>query len=153
MNWSVGTKIGGGFALALAALAIIGVFSYRSTSTLAEASELKSHTYVVLRNLKDLPPRCRMRRPASAATSLRAGRTIWNPTTRGSRPKVSLVDELRKLTADNPNQQRSSTSSSPWSPPSSTISAPSICARTRDSTQPRGDPVEQRQAGDGRSAR
>src|SRR4030088_2494800 len=48
MKWTIGTKIGGGFALALAALLIIGVVSYRSTTGLIETAALVDHTHLVL---------------------------------------------------------------------------------------------------------
>ena len=51
MNWSVGTKIGGGFALALIVLAVFGMVSYRSTASLIDAAAMRSRTYVVLANL------------------------------------------------------------------------------------------------------
>ncbi len=40
MNWTIGTEIGEGFALALAALVIIGVVAYRSTSGLIETAAM-----------------------------------------------------------------------------------------------------------------
>ena len=52
MRWSVGTKIGGGFALALAILVVIGVVSYRSTTELIDSAQLKVHTYQVLQSLE-----------------------------------------------------------------------------------------------------
>src|ERR1019366_4310526 len=54
MKWKIGTKIGGGFALALAALLIIGVVSYRSTTALVEAAAMVDHTHLVLENLEQL---------------------------------------------------------------------------------------------------
>ena len=45
MKWSVGTKIGAGYALALAILLILGVVSYRNTTGLIEAAQMKAHTY------------------------------------------------------------------------------------------------------------
>src|SRR5258707_9361644 len=54
MKWTIGTKIGGGFALALAALLIIGVVSYRSTTGLIETAGLVDHTHLVLENLEQL---------------------------------------------------------------------------------------------------
>ena len=48
MRWSVGSKIGGGFALSLAVLVIIGVVSYRSSLRLIETAKW------VAQKLKDL---------------------------------------------------------------------------------------------------
>ncbi|MGZ8928589.1 MAG: CHASE3 domain-containing protein, partial [Methylobacter sp.] len=52
MNWSVGKKIGAGYALALLILIILGVVSYRNTSEFIEAAKLRSHTYQILENLE-----------------------------------------------------------------------------------------------------
>jgi methyl-accepting chemotaxis protein len=50
-KWNVGTKIGVGFALMLLLFVIVGAVSYRSTTQLAEAAELRKHTYEVLDSL------------------------------------------------------------------------------------------------------
>ena len=50
-NWSVGTRIGAGYAFALAVLALLGVASYRSARDFDGASERTVHTYVVLDTL------------------------------------------------------------------------------------------------------
>ena len=44
MKWTIGTKIGGGFALALTALIVIGLVSYRSTTGLIETAGQVTHT-------------------------------------------------------------------------------------------------------------
>ncbi len=54
MKWTIGTKIGGGFALALAALAVIGVVSYHSTTGLIDTATAVQHSHLVIENLKDL---------------------------------------------------------------------------------------------------
>ncbi len=52
MRWTVGTKIGAGFGLALVILVVIGSVSYRSTAKLTETAELVAHTLQVLDNLE-----------------------------------------------------------------------------------------------------
>jgi methyl-accepting chemotaxis protein len=106
MRWSVGTKIGGGFALALAALAVIGVISYRSTSSLIEASDLKSHTYVVLRNLETLLSGLQDAETGQRGYIITGQDSYLEPYNAALKAKGQTIDELRKLTADNPNQQR-----------------------------------------------
>ena len=54
MKWSVGTKIGGGFALALAILVVIGAVAYRSSTRLIETAERVAHTHIVLEDLQGL---------------------------------------------------------------------------------------------------
>src|SRR5713226_1911354 len=52
MRWSIGTKIGGGFALALTILVVVGVVSYRSTTRFIEDAERVTHTHEVLEQLE-----------------------------------------------------------------------------------------------------
>ncbi len=54
MRYSLGQKIGSGFAAALLALAVIGVVSYRNTTSLLAHSEWVSHTHDVLESLQSL---------------------------------------------------------------------------------------------------
>ncbi len=51
MKWTIGIKIGGGFALALAALVIIELVAYRSTRGLIETAAMVEHTNKVLETL------------------------------------------------------------------------------------------------------
>ena len=45
MKWSIGVKIGSGFALGLAILVVLGVLSYRDTTGLIASAEKVKHTY------------------------------------------------------------------------------------------------------------
>ena len=56
MKWSVGTKIGAGYALALRALVIIGLTSYLSVTRFLETAHSVSHTYQVIDQIDDRPP-------------------------------------------------------------------------------------------------
>src|SRR5690242_5204485 len=106
MKWSVGTKIGAGFALALAALALLGLTSYRSTSSLIEAAELRSHTFLVLADLQALLSHLRAAESAERGYVI-AGEDAYVQTyTEASKAVEPGLQALRKLTADNPNQQR-----------------------------------------------
>ena len=52
MRWSIGLKIGSGFAFGLAALVVLGVLSYRNTTTLIRSSEEVSRTHRILQELE-----------------------------------------------------------------------------------------------------
>ncbi len=52
MKWTIGTKIGTGFALALLALLLVGIVSYRSTNVLITSSQSVAHTHEVLERLR-----------------------------------------------------------------------------------------------------
>ena len=67
MKWTIGTKIGGGFALALVALLVIGIVSYRSISGLIETAGQVTHTHLVIENLEQLIAR---RAPISISMKL-----------------------------------------------------------------------------------
>jgi len=54
IKWNVGTKIGVGFALMLLVFVTVGAVSYRSTTQLVEAAELRKHTYDVLERLNSI---------------------------------------------------------------------------------------------------
>jgi methyl-accepting chemotaxis protein WspA len=53
MKWTVGTKIGAGFALALIAVVVIGVVSYRGTNEILKSTDARKHTHAVLLGIKD----------------------------------------------------------------------------------------------------
>ncbi|GAM10258.1 putative sensory transducer protein [Geobacter sp. OR-1] len=54
MKFTVGMKIGGGFALALVMLAIIGVIAHQSTTRLITTSAKVNHTHQVLGDIDDM---------------------------------------------------------------------------------------------------
>ena len=105
MKWSVGTRIGAGYALALVVLVIIGVVSYQSTSRLIEAAQMRSRTYQVLQNLEGL---------ISAMTDAETGQRGYiivgddrylEPYQAASAAIDQMLERLRRLTADNPGQR------------------------------------------------
>jgi CHASE3 domain sensor protein len=106
MNWSVGTKIGAGFAAALLALACIGVISYRSTNALIEAARLKVHTYEVLRSLQGLLSAMQDAETGQRGYIITGRDSYLEPYNTAIRVSAQSLDEVRKLTADNPSQQR-----------------------------------------------
>lgn len=54
MKWSIGVKIGSGFALGLAILVVLGVLSYRDTTGLIASAENVKHTYKILEELAQI---------------------------------------------------------------------------------------------------
>ncbi|HLQ26555.1 MAG TPA: CHASE3 domain-containing protein [Acidiferrobacterales bacterium] len=106
MKWSVGTKIGAGFALALAVLAVVGVASYRSMTSLIEAGDWKSHTYLVLGNLESLLSQLQGAETGQRGYIITGRENYLEPYNAAVKVVGQTIDDLRKLTADNPNQQR-----------------------------------------------
>ena len=106
MRWSVGTKIGMGYGLALIILIIIGVVSYQSTTKLIETADKVAHSHKVLENLEQV---------LSLLKDVVAGQRGYVVT--GEEPYLEPyqtaignldqeVKELRELSLDNANQQR-----------------------------------------------
>jgi methyl-accepting chemotaxis protein len=106
MKWSIGTRIGAGFTLALVALVIIGVAAYRSTTSLLVANDWKSHTFVVLRSLAGLLSAMQDAEDGQRGYLITGRDSYLEPYLAGAKAAGQAADELRKLTADNPNQQR-----------------------------------------------
>jgi PAS domain S-box-containing protein len=106
MTWAIREKIVAGFGLALLMLIVISVVSHRSTTQLVETARSVAHTRAVLEKLEAV-----LAQLASAETGARgyivAGEERY---LEPSRAAIAVIDqevkELRRLTADNPNQQR-----------------------------------------------
>ncbi len=106
MKWTVGTKIAGGFTLALVVLIVIGWVSYSSTTRLIENADLVTHTYQVLGSLDDVLSKLKDAETGQRGYLL-AGQDKYLEPYQAAIPQVSQdVADLRRLTADNPNQQR-----------------------------------------------
>src|SRR5216684_1401558 len=95
MKWSVGTKIGAGYGLALIALITIGVASYLSVNRFLETARWVDHTHQVLHQLDELQ---------NALIDIES-ETFLEPYNSGLVRVPEQLTTLRKLTADNPSQQ------------------------------------------------
>src|SRR5262245_40965759 len=106
MKWSVGTKIGAGYCVALAALLIIGVVSYEATNSLIAAAEWRSHTYQVQRNLDQLFSLLKDTETGQRGYIITRDEAYLEP----YRMALGQIDrqskELRSLLVDNAQQQR-----------------------------------------------
>jgi methyl-accepting chemotaxis protein len=106
MKWTVGKKIGAGYALAIAIMAIIGISSYLSLNRLIDVASWKDHTYqvsdklnTVLSVLKD------------AETGQRgyiiAGEDRYLEPYKAAIGEIDAdIESVRNLTTDNPVQQK-----------------------------------------------
>ena len=105
MRWSIGSKIGGGFAVALAALIVIGAMSYGTTARLVASLDWLTHTHRVLDELEAL-----LATMDDAETGQRGfiitGQESYLQPYRGAREAAEqALKDLRELTADNAVQQ------------------------------------------------
>jgi methyl-accepting chemotaxis protein len=106
MKWSVGMKIGAGYALALAILLVIGVTSYRSTTRIIRAANLVTHTHRVLSGLEGLLSSLKDAETGERGYLLTGDAGYLEPYHGAVRGIEQQITELRTITADNPGQQR-----------------------------------------------
>jgi methyl-accepting chemotaxis protein len=113
MKWSIGSKIGSGFGLALAALMMVGAVSYDSTSKLIDSTEWVRHTHEVLTGLDEALSAFK-----DAETGQRGyiitGEARYLEPFQGARVALDQkLKSLRELTSDNPMQQQRLTALEP----------------------------------------
>uniref|UniRef100_UPI002FC8FE18 CHASE3 domain-containing protein n=1 Tax=Polaromonas sp. TaxID=1869339 RepID=UPI002FC8FE18 len=106
MKWNVGTKIGAGFGLTLAIFVVVGALSYSSTVQLIEASDLRKRTYQLLTDLAGVPSQL-----GDIETGQRGyiitGEENFLESYQAAVGKIDKsLQEVRRLTAGNPQQQR-----------------------------------------------
>ncbi len=106
MKWSIGTKIGAGYALAIVILVVIGVFSYRNTTTLIDAAQMKAHSYQVLENLKEVLSTLKDAETGQRGYIITGKDRYLDPYQAGISDVNQTMQHLKGLTSDNPNQQQ-----------------------------------------------
>ncbi|MGB8355753.1 MAG: CHASE3 domain-containing protein [Chthoniobacteraceae bacterium] len=105
MKWTIGTKIGGGFTLALAALLVIGWVSYRSTSELIDTAGLVTHTHQVIENLEQVLSLIKDAETGQRGFLITGEDRYLEPYTSALGQIDKPIKETRELTQDNPNEQ------------------------------------------------
>ena len=103
---SVGTKIGAGFTLALTAIIVIGVVSYRSTDKLTETADWVEHTHKVIEGLEGVLSDLKDAETGQRGFLLAGDEHYLDPYLAGILAVHKKIADLRKLTSDNPHQQR-----------------------------------------------
>ncbi len=106
MKWSIGAKIGGGFVLALAILVVIGVVSYQSTTAFIESADWVAHTHKVLEKLEGLISKMTDAETGQRGYVMTGEERYLEPYRSAIEAVSQRLNDLRKLTADNHNQQR-----------------------------------------------
>ncbi|MDE3131869.1 MAG: CHASE3 domain-containing protein, partial [Acidobacteriota bacterium] len=105
-NWSVGTRIGAGYAFALALLALLGVASYRSAAEFAGASKQTVHTHVVLDTIGRILSDLQDAETGQRGYVITGVDSYLEPYRNGVADLGRSLRALRTLTADNPAQQQ-----------------------------------------------
>ena len=106
MKWNVGTKIAVGFGLALAIFVIVGAVSFRSTSQLIAASDLRKHTNEVLSRLAELETQAADMQNGVRGYAITGEETYLEPYQAALGRIDEVIRDIRKLTADNLRQQQ-----------------------------------------------
>jgi methyl-accepting chemotaxis protein len=106
MKWNVGTKIGAGFGLALAIFVIVGAVSYRSTSELIEAADLRQHTYEVLSRIAEMELLSADMQNGLRGYAITGEEGNLDPYQVALGRTDNVVQEIRKLIGDVPRQQQ-----------------------------------------------
>ena len=104
-NFKIGTKIGAGFALGLSMLTALGIISYRTTNNLIDNSRWQSHSYEVIGEIDEFISHIKDAETAQKDYFITGENRYLQPYN-NALPKIQQsLKKLRKLTADNPQQQ------------------------------------------------
>ncbi|MGC2521006.1 MAG: CHASE3 domain-containing protein [Burkholderiales bacterium] len=106
MKWTVGTKIGAGYALALVILVIFGAVSYRNTAELIDAIQMRAHASEVLRGLDGVLSALQDAETGQRGYVITGEERYLEPYQTGAAVLNETIRNLRSLTAGNPNQQQ-----------------------------------------------
>lgn len=105
MRWTVGAKIGAGFALALAILLVVGGVSYSSNRKLSQTANWVAHTHLVLEKLERVISLVKDGETGQRGYVLTGQESYLEPYNGTLEATEKTVEELRVLTADNQEQQ------------------------------------------------
>lgn len=105
MKWSVGTKVGAGYAVALVILVALGLFAYRDTTDMIKSVYWRVHTYKVLDNVQSLVSALKDAETGQRGFLLVGDAAYLQPYQNALGVIDSKMNILRQLTADNPAQQ------------------------------------------------
>jgi CHASE3 domain sensor protein len=112
-NWTFGRRLAGGFGLAGLVLLVISLVAYRSTDTLIRNDDLVSHTYEVRKGFVDLLSGLKDAETGTRGYIITGDESYLAPYASAESEIRSALEILRKLTLDNPNQQRRLAAMSP----------------------------------------
>src|SRR5580692_2179879 len=106
MKWSVGMKIGSGFGLALAMLVIIGSAAYVSIAKLTDTEGWVDHTYQVQNGLISVTKALVDAETGQRGYIITGQESYLDPYHSGLASVDQTLAQVRKLTSDNPSQQK-----------------------------------------------
>jgi CHASE3 domain sensor protein len=105
-NWTVGRRLAAGFGLSAAVLVLVAVVSYRNAHLLIENDGWVEHSYQVRIEFSDLLSDMKDAETGQRGYLLTGDDSYLAPYTGTLGAIQSTLGDLRKITADNPNQQQ-----------------------------------------------
>jgi methyl-accepting chemotaxis protein len=105
-NWTFGRKIAAGFALSLILLIAIGTVAYTNISKLTATSEWVTHTHEVLEHIAGIFSLLKDAETGQRGYVITGDEAFLEPYHTGSGGVLNMLKDLRKQTADNPDQQK-----------------------------------------------
>jgi methyl-accepting chemotaxis protein len=112
-NWTVSKRLLAGFGIATFTLAAIAVVAYRNTSRAVDNDSWVMHTYQVRAELANLQAQLINAETGQRGYVLTGEDSYLAPYQAAIGEIKGTLDDLRKLTADNPDQQRRVTVTAP----------------------------------------
>jgi methyl-accepting chemotaxis protein len=105
-HWTFGKKIATGFALSFVLLIAIGTVAYTSINKLTRTSQWVTHTHEVLEHIAGVLSLLKDAETGQRGYVITGDDAFLEPYRTGSGGVLNVVTELRKLTADNPAEQK-----------------------------------------------
>jgi methyl-accepting chemotaxis protein len=106
MNMRIGTRILAGYGLALVVVGGVGVVAYRSTNELIDGADWVTHTHKVKETLADVLSSLKDAESGQRGFLLTGEERYLEPYQAAIRVIDRHIQNLRELTADNPDQQK-----------------------------------------------
>lgn len=106
MNWTFGKKLGLGFAVAVLTIVVIGFSGHRATARLIENDRMVEHTHEVRRTIAHLLAALTDVETGQRGYLLTGDESFLEPYNTGLKESAQMLSDARKLTVDNPLQQR-----------------------------------------------
>jgi methyl-accepting chemotaxis protein len=106
MNWPIGKRIWTGYSLSMVVVIALGVISYRSTTVLLQTGQQVTHTYQVLQQIEQIFSELKDAETGQRGYVLTGLNRYLEPYSAATQKLTGAFETLRRLTADNPAQQR-----------------------------------------------
>jgi methyl-accepting chemotaxis protein len=106
MNWPIGKRIWTGYGLSMIVVVALGVISYRSTTVLLQTGRQVTHTYQVLQQIEQIFSELKDAETGQRGYIITGADSYLGPYAAGVQRLTGDFEALRRLTADNPAQQR-----------------------------------------------